>query len=89
MPNERILIVEDELAMAKDIQYRLECLGYEVCSSASSGEEAIERAQVDRPNLVLMDIQLKGEMDGVEAAGELLPRARQALLQSIQQRHPV
>jgi diguanylate cyclase (GGDEF)-like protein/PAS domain S-box-containing protein len=67
----RILVVEDESIVALDIQDRLESLGYEVPITVASGEKAIEQAGVLRPDLVLMDIQLQGRMDGVEAADEI------------------
>jgi len=64
----RILVVEDELIIAKGIQKRLQALGYSVAGSASSGEEAVEKALRLLPDLVLMDINLQGAMDGVTAA---------------------
>ncbi len=64
----RILIVEDESIVALDMQSRLEAVGYEVIGPAASGPEAIEIAGTVLPDLVLMDIKLKGPMDGVEAA---------------------
>lgn len=67
----RILVVEDESIVALDIQDRLESLGYEVPITVASGEKAIEQAGALRPDLVLMDIQLQGRMDGVEAADEI------------------
>lgn len=63
-----ILIVEDEKIVALDIKRRLMNLDYSVCGIASTGEEAIEDAKTLKPDLVLMDIMLKGEMDGIEAA---------------------
>jgi len=63
-----ILIVEDETIVAADLANKLRSLGYEVAGSTDSGEEAIELAQELHPDLVLMDIFLAGEMDGVEAA---------------------
>jgi len=68
MSNSRILIVEDESIIAKDIQNTLNRSGYSVVGIASSGEEAIKKAMEIHPDLVLMDIVLKGAMDGVEAA---------------------
>lgn len=68
MTQARILVVEDECIVAADIQARLECLGYDVPTTVASGEKAVEKAGALRPDLVLMDIQLKGRMDGVEAA---------------------
>ncbi len=67
-PYPRILIVEDEAVIAMDIQHTLECFGFEVCGVVSSGEESIERASQTQPDLVLMDISLKGPMDGICAA---------------------
>jgi PAS domain S-box-containing protein len=64
----RILIVEDEAIVARDLQGRLARMGYEVCEIASSGEKAIEAAGRHKPNIALMDIVLKGDMDGIEAA---------------------
>ena len=64
----RILIVEDERITAEDIRYVLEGVGYEVQGICSSGEDAIIKAGEFHPDLVLMDITLAGEMDGIEAA---------------------
>ncbi|HVG01355.1 MAG TPA: response regulator, partial [Nitrospira sp.] len=61
-----ILIVEDEPIVAKDIQLSLQRLGYRVPATATSGEEAICKAGVIQPDLILMDIVLKGNMDGIE-----------------------
>lgn len=70
----RILVVEDESIVAADIQDRLEALGYEVPATVGWGEKAVELAGALRPDLVLMDIQLKGRMDGVEAAHQIRRR---------------
>ncbi len=67
----RILVVEDIAITAMDIKRRLQGLGYEVVGTVASGEEAIDRAERERPDLVLMDIKLKGEMDGVQAAEQV------------------
>jgi diguanylate cyclase (GGDEF)-like protein/PAS domain S-box-containing protein len=71
MRQARILVVEDESIVALDIQERLESLGYEVPATAASGEKAIRLAGALRPDLILMDIQLQGQMDGVEAADQI------------------
>jgi len=71
MTSPQILIVEDELIVARNIQVSLQKTGYEVPAIVSSGEEAIQRAGQIRPDLVLMDIQLQGEMLGVEAAEQI------------------
>ena len=68
MSSSRILIVEDEGIIAKDIQNTLNRSGYSVIGIASSGEEAIKKAMEIHPDIVLMDIVLEGAMDGVEAA---------------------
>jgi two-component system, sensor histidine kinase len=64
----KIMVVEDEAIVALDIQSKLEGKGYEVPAVVSTGEEAVQKAEETRPDMVLMDIQLEGEMDGVEAA---------------------
>ncbi len=64
----QILVVEDEILIAEYIKRCLEKLGYSVPAVASSGEEAIKKATEISPKLVLMDIRLKGDMDGVQAA---------------------
>lgn len=66
-----ILVVEDEAITAMDIQRRLKKLGYIVPVTASSGEEAIKKAKENNPDMVLMDINLQGEMDGIEAASKI------------------
>ena len=62
----QILVVEDESIIAKDIQNSLKNLGYAVPAIASSGEEALTEAAELLPDLALMDIVLKGGMDGIE-----------------------
>ncbi|MDZ8138823.1 MAG: response regulator [Nostoc sp. DedQUE04] len=74
MTSAKILVVEDEAIVAKDLQYRLNKFGYIVPAIASSGEEAINIAREISPDLVLMDIKLKGSMDGIEAAEEIYKR---------------
>jgi PAS domain S-box-containing protein len=68
MSNAQILVVEDEGVVAKCIQNDLQSMGYSVPEVASSGEEAVQQAEGTRPDLVLMDVVLKGNMDGIEAA---------------------
>ena len=74
MKKAKILIVEDEKIVAKDIQYSLENLGYTIPAIVSSGEAAIEKMSKTCPDLVLMDIKLKGDMDGVEASEQIQVR---------------
>lgn len=64
----KLLVVEDEILVAEDIKDILEEFGYTVVAIADSGEEAIAKTAETRPNLVLMDVRLKGLMDGVQAA---------------------
>jgi PAS domain S-box-containing protein len=67
----QILIVEDEVITAMDIQRRLINLGYKVPIIVCSGEEAIEKVKENKSDLVLMDISLNGGMDGIEAASKI------------------
>jgi two-component system response regulator LytT len=64
----KVFVVEDESIVSKDIQNSLTKLGYEVVGSAATGESAIEGIQDSSPDIVLMDIMLKGEMNGIETA---------------------
>jgi PAS domain S-box-containing protein len=67
----KILVVDDEAAITTHLEEKLHSLGYEVVGRASSGPEAVERARLYRPDLVLMDIVMEGEYDGIEAAKKL------------------
>ena len=67
----RILVVEDEVIVSADLQDQLIKLGYRVAGAAVSGEEAVCKANEIKPDLVLMDIMLKGQMDGIEAAKQI------------------
>ncbi|MFH0823659.1 MAG: PAS domain S-box protein, partial [Pseudomonadota bacterium] len=71
MTRPRILIVEDQLIVAEDLSCALDEAGYEVIGICDTGEGAIESAGEGAPDLVLMDIRLRGEMDGIEAAGAI------------------
>jgi PAS domain S-box-containing protein len=68
MEKARIQIVEDEAIIAMEIESQLQGLGYEVTSIVDTGEKTIEKADEDKPDLILMDIRIKGEMDGVDTA---------------------
>jgi DNA-binding LytR/AlgR family response regulator len=68
MAKYRILVVEDELIVSKDIQQSLIKLGYEIAGASKTAEDALEKAKAEMPDLILMDIMLKGEMNGIEAA---------------------
>ena len=67
----RALIVEDETLIAEELRERLSRLGFSVIASVGSADEGIAIATRERPDLVLMDIRLKGKKDGVQAAREI------------------
>ncbi len=67
----RALIVEDEILVAEELKERLALLGFSVIAAVDSAEEGIAIATRERPDLVLMDIRLKGKKDGVQAAEEI------------------
>jgi DNA-binding response OmpR family regulator len=71
-----ILVVEDERIVARDLQQRLKKLGFAVPEVASSGEEALRIAELLRPQLILMDIKLRGKVDGLEAARQIGERLK-------------
>jgi len=68
MSQTSIVIVEDEMIVALDLQFRLQDAGYDVPAIAISGEEALALAEQLHPSLMVMDIGLSGEMDGLQAA---------------------
>ncbi|MEW6160655.1 MAG: response regulator [Verrucomicrobiota bacterium] len=76
MTHANILIVEDESIVAKDIEARLKHMGHVVVGQAPSGAMAIELAEKACPDLVLMDIMLKGEIDGIQSAEIIRNRLR-------------
>src|SRR5215510_3513844 len=67
----RVLLVEDEAVIARDIESRLRSSGFAVAAVVDTGEEAVAAAGKLSPDLVLMDIRLKGRLDGIEAAGAI------------------
>ena len=71
MDKARVLIVEDEAIVSMDLRYKLEAMGHSVIAEDSSGEEAVEAASRLHPDVVLMDIGLSGEMDGIDAAAQI------------------
>jgi len=71
MARSRVLVVEDETIVAMDLKRALEGFGYTVPGIAISGSEALEMATNTRPDIVLMDIQLDGQMDGIDVANRL------------------
>ena len=70
-PPKRILIVEDQRLIAADIEHTLRKVGYAIAGSVASGEEAVQLARSVSPDLILMDIRLRGPMDGIAAAGAI------------------
>lgn len=71
MAKTNVLVVEDESIVSKDIQHSLKKLGYNVAGAAATGEKAIELALDLKPEVVLMDIMLKGDLTGIEAASKI------------------
>ncbi|MFQ5781204.1 MAG: PAS domain S-box protein [Nitrospiria bacterium] len=74
MAKKKILVVEDQNVVGMDIELILERLGYDIPAVVSSGEEAVQKMEETKPDLVLMDIMLTGKMDGVEAAKQISAR---------------
>jgi CheY-like chemotaxis protein len=74
MRTPRILITEDEGIIALDLGARLGRLGYAVPGIVRSGEEAVRKAGETQPDVVLMDIRLRGDLDGIEAARQIRTR---------------
>ena len=68
MSGEKILLVEDDDVIAKVADWRLKNLGYAVCGRATTGAEAMELVVNAKPDLVLMDINIQGDIDGIETA---------------------
>jgi DNA-binding NarL/FixJ family response regulator len=71
---DRVLIVDDEFIIAQTLSVYVEDLGLEVCGSAASADEAVALALDKRPSIVLMDMRLQGERDGVDASREIHER---------------
>lgn len=71
MEKKKIFVVEDESIVSLEIQSRIKHLGYIVTGTASSGDEAIRKVMDLKPDLILMDIRIKGEIDGIETAAEI------------------
>ncbi len=68
MKRPRILVVEDDRIIARSLRIILEKFGYEVTAIASTGQAAVRETEETKPDLILMDIILDGDMDGIEAA---------------------
>ncbi len=76
MAKAQVLLVEDDGVVAIDTKSRLKKLGYAISAIVPSGEEAIEKAKDKTPDLVLMNVRLRDEMDGFEAGREIRSRLR-------------
>ncbi len=74
MDKVQVLIVEDEAIISMDLRFKLEALGYGVSAEIRSGKEAVEAASRLHPDVVLMDIGLSGDMDGIDAAAQIRNR---------------
>lgn len=70
----RVLIVEDEMIFALDLAQRLESAGYEICELTSKGDKAISNCERQRPDIVLIDINLRGGSSGIQTAREIRTR---------------
>ena len=66
--NDCVLVVDDEFLIAHGLSAQIEDMGMTVCGMAASADEAVAKAQAFRPTLVLMDMRLQGDKDGVDAA---------------------
>ena len=71
MKHQKILIAEDEALFAMDLGQRLKGKGFALCEMALKGRKAIEIIEREKPDLVLMDVNLKGEISGIDAAKEI------------------
>lgn len=67
----KIMIVEDEVLIGMMIKRKVEAVGYQVCDIPTSGEQAIEQAFIEKPDMLIMDVCLAGQMSGIEAARQI------------------
>ena len=85
MPGIKVLLVEDDWIIAKEIAYNLQDLGFEVAASVDNAEEAYRQIKTLQPDIVILDIDLSGDMTGIDLAKQLLGhggRAKKALVVS-------
>lgn len=66
-----VLLVEDELFIRMDLEQRIRKLGIDIVGTSATGQAAVQLAKEHKPDVILMDIKLKGDMDGIEAANEI------------------
>jgi YesN/AraC family two-component response regulator len=76
----RVLVVEDEILIRKYINLLLESVGCSIVGETAYAEKAVPLAREKSPDLILMDIRLKGDMDGIEAAKEISSHSNAAIL---------
>ncbi|NPA44437.1 MAG: response regulator [Chlorobi bacterium] len=74
MSKAKVLIVEDDSMLCTVFEMFLDELGYSQCGTVPSGEDAIKHCETNKPDLILMDIHLKGEIDGIETAKKVLEK---------------
>lgn len=74
MEKKKILIVEDERIIAESTKFVLQSYDFDVCGIADSGDDALKQTEKHKPDLVLMDIRLRGDMDGIDVANEIYKR---------------
>ncbi|NQT24975.1 response regulator [candidate division KSB1 bacterium] len=79
METSKILIVEDDVVIALDIQQKLETVGYHIMDTISSGEATLKYLENSQPDLILMDIMLSGKLDGSRQQRRLLLNIRYLL----------
>lgn len=80
MDQTRVLIIEDEAIIAMELKMMLESKGHKVVSIAYTGEQAVELAESDHPDLILTEIILQGEMDGIEAVTKIHSRRKTPII---------
>lgn len=76
MKKARILVVEDEVIIAIQLEEKLKSLGYEVTSTVNNADDAIQKVENDKPDLILMDIHIQGDKDGIETAAIIRERSK-------------
>ena len=74
MVKKKILVVEDEVITAMSLQHLLELWGYRMSGQASSGKEAVEKVEFEKPDIALIDISLSGNINGIETARQIRSR---------------
>ncbi len=74
MKKTKILIVEDEIITAMSLQHILAHWGYECCEYVTSGTVAVEKTEHERPDIVIIDVSLNSEINGIEAARQICSR---------------